>query len=53
MTLKALKERLSADPGAQQLLAVECTGGSNAIVRYYIKADGSWEENNLKSLLIN
>ena len=44
MTLKALKERLSADSGAQQLLAVECTGGSNAIARYYIKkADGGWD----------
>ena len=43
MTLKAIKDRLAADPGARQLLAVECTGGSDAIARYYSKqADGSW-----------
>ena len=40
----ALKRRLAADPHARQLLAVECTGGSNAKVRLYEKTpDGHWQ----------
>ncbi len=30
----------AADPAVEQLLEVECTGGSGARVRYYIKFDG-------------
>lgn len=43
MNWKALKDRLAADPDARQLLAVECTGGSNAKARFYTKTpDGRW-----------
>lgn len=40
MTLRTLKKKYSADPSAHQLLDVECTGGTAASVRYYIKRDG-------------
>ena len=42
MNWQEIKDRYAADPGARQLLVVECTGGSNAKVRYYVKQDGGW-----------
>ncbi|MBO7643646.1 MAG: L,D-transpeptidase family protein [Bacteroidales bacterium] len=43
MTLQAAKEQFAADPGAKQLLAVESTGGADATVNYFVKADnGNW-----------
>lgn len=42
MNWKPVKDRLAADPGARQLLAVECTGGSNALVRFYVKDGSRW-----------
>ena len=40
MTLRTLKQKYTADPDTRQLLDVQCTGGSEATVRYYIKQDG-------------
>ena len=42
MNWQEIKDRYAADPVARQLLVVECTGGSNAKVRYYVKQDGGW-----------
>ncbi len=42
MTAKEIKARYACDPDARQLLIVECTEGSNALARYYIKKDGGW-----------
>ena len=43
MTSNEVKQKYAAEPDARQLLIVECTGGSNAMARYYIKKeDGSW-----------
>lgn len=42
MTWQEIKDNYAADPGVRHLLAVECTGGSNARVRYYEKQDGRW-----------
>ena len=43
MDWTAIKKRLASDEAAEQLLIVECTGGSNAKARYYIKSDGRWK----------
>ena len=42
MTWQEIKTKYAADPEVQQLLAVECIGGSNAKVRYYVKQNGGW-----------
>ena len=42
MNWKKIKDGWLADPDAFQLLTVECTGGSNAKVRYYVKVGGAW-----------
>lgn len=42
MTAKEIKEKYARDGSARQLLVVECTEGSNALARYYVKKDGGW-----------
>lgn len=42
MNWKSIKEKYAADPEAQQLLTVECTGGSEAKVRFYVKSGWNW-----------
>ena len=43
MTLQAVKDQFAADPQAKQLLTVQSTGGPNATVNYFVKAEnGSW-----------
>ena len=42
MNWRPIKERFAAEPGVRQLLAVECTGGSDAKVRFYLKENGRW-----------
>ena len=42
MIWREIKDKYALDPEVQQLMAVECIGGSNARVRYYVKQDGGW-----------
>ena len=42
MTAREVKEKYALDTDARQLLIVECTEGSNALARYYIKNDSGW-----------
>ena len=42
MTSKEVKELYARDASARQLLIVECTEGSDALARYYVKRDGGW-----------
>ena len=42
MKRSQIKEKYATRADAGQLLLVECTGGSDAIARYYIKEAGGW-----------
>ncbi len=42
MNWKTIKDRYAAEREARQLMIVECTGGSDARVRYYVKEEGHW-----------
>ena len=42
MNWKTIKDRYAADGDARQLMTVDCFGGSDAKVRYYVKEDGRW-----------